>query len=271
MDKNHSFTIIPLCIYHYIDYSSNIYHGFIINPILDVKEKFKCSEYIGSKWKFYKTFYAFSPMFRPIPNGLKIINASKIGKFPYNTKTVEFSYDPFNIDKAAVSFITWSKPVIGTIPLYLWITSNNSIFPTFENIQYDKTKGWTETAISPIYVLIDPTSSKIKLDSNNIPIPIYKKDKYGIPEFKFKSFNGQCIPNPVGDSIEKCFLLTDEDINRVSTGTNSLLNWVQTNNEKYSNTTSIYTFFKNISPVWISICVVMFFISLIICIIEIKK
>ena len=69
------FTIMPLCIYHYNDKGTNTYRGFI-NIASKIRTKggneiLKCVQSqnrFGSGWKYYGSFYALSPMLRPIPS-----------------------------------------------------------------------------------------------------------------------------------------------------------------------------------------------------------
>jgi hypothetical protein len=258
--------IVPYCIHHYVDLNTNTYHGYIGEPAIvnqDGNIIYKCLDNTNGngyddKWVLYGSFYVVSPMVRPIPDGLKLINANKSGKYPYNTQSVNYSYDVFNVEPNSVSFLAWTRPLQGTVPLYLHITPNGGAYPSFDK-NPPQQEGWTENIISPIYVLVDPDN--YSGDSTNLLK--FERDKNNILQFKFKPIQGRCMPDPEGDSLNKCFLLTDE-ISKllVDAPPTSLLDLVK----KEEKRQTIESFFKTLSPVIISITVIFFLLSLIICI-----
>ena len=267
--------VIPLCIFHYNDKTTNTYSGFIGNPskikTKDGHEILKCKymDPIYGKWKLYSSFYALSPMIRPIPSGLKLMNANKLGYAPYNTKEVRYAYDPFNIQSESVSFLTWSKSVRDTVPLYLHITPEGGSYPSFDPDPPQK-EGWTENIMSPIYVLVDRDSYPGS-DLNKKELSKYDKDINGIPEFSFSPIDGRCLPHPHGMSLAKCFLLTDENILGLEKTYNiNLLDQLR-DDKKLHKQLTITEFSRNLSPFIIILCNVLFFTSLLICIVILIK
>ena len=154
--------IIPLCIYHYRDFSTNTYLGYIGNAlkVKDRNEKFyyKCKKIKQNhhKWSFIKSFFVFSPLLRPIPIGMKLFRVKNIKQYPYNSTNVELVYDPYNIEDDAIYFITYNQHVLNTKPLYLH-TIENTIFPSFDKNPPTSDKNWSQTTISPIYVMTNET------------------------------------------------------------------------------------------------------------------
>ena len=205
--------IIPLCIYHNINQQTNTYLAYLSYPSAVNKngqEVFECNrlrnEGYDNRWRYYGTFYAISPMIRPIPQSLKMIKCEHMGKYPYNTSTIKYVYDLFNIDKNAISFITWTKAVQGTVPLYLY-TTPDGCFPSF-----DKNLSWGQNIMSPIFVMIDPLKNTFITDSTSSSFHEFERDKNGIIQFKFSPIQARCLPDNKGMSLAKCFLLTDENI-----------------------------------------------------------
>lgn len=269
---------MPFCIFHSIDPETNTYLGYISNPT-EIQDKngitLKCTQDRSRpSWFLYGSFYAVSPMFRPIPSGLKLIKSVGFGKFPYGNKDIKFQYDPFNIEHKSVPFLAWTQPVPNTVPLYIWSTERGNAFPTFDDEPYDKTRGWKQLIISPIFVLVDVDEHSPKVDSSLHPLAKFDKNKYGIPKFRFKAYNGRCLPAAKGMTLEDCFLITDEDIINASAGggPQNILSIIQSENEiAKSEQFNIPNLFRNISPIWITICITILILSLIACIIALSK
>jgi hypothetical protein len=204
--------LTPFCIMHYDNPVANTYYGSINYPTRiktkTGKELLNCVYSSKNGWKKYDTFYALSPMIRPIPSELKLINATKLNKYPYSTKKVEFAYDPFDINKDTISFMTWTQPVPSTVPLYLHITPFGYSYPSFDINPPSKGK-WTQDKLSPIYVLVDPKTYQY---SNNQKLPLWDRDVFDKPIFRFISNSDRCIPDINGSALDECFLVTDEDI-----------------------------------------------------------
>jgi hypothetical protein len=196
--------LIPFCIYHYIDHKKNKFYGSITNSkeIIDNsgKKSFKC---VGNeKLNYYGTFYALSSSIRPIPKDLKLINIVN--------ENIKYTYDPFFTEKDNISFLTWTTPVDNTVELYLHM-KDGIIFPSFEKNPPSKDNGWTQSKLSPIFVLIDPETSGIKYDLNLKKITPYLRDNNNLPIFNFSVIDNRCIPSNLGLSLNECFLLTDKN------------------------------------------------------------
>ena len=129
---------------------------------------FDCEYHKGRKWFLAGTFYAVSPSFRPIPVGMKIFCAKSSTSFPYNTKDMYLMYDPFNIKDDCVYFTTYNQPVPNTKPLYFHAQGDN-IFPSFDSHPPSDLTKWTQTRISPVFVMTNKNE-------------------------KFKCINGRCLP-----------------------------------------------------------------------------
>lgn len=183
--------ITPFCIYHYIDKQTSTYRGFIGNPTQSDGSIYTCNpppvEY--GNWYLYGTFYAISPTFKPMPKGVKFIETIKLAEFPYETSKIDVKYDPFDLSKNSINFITWTQPVPNTIPLYIF-TLGSSIFPTFEN---KSPPNWKQSKLSPIYVL-DPSK--------------FKKTKH-FAFSKLDKFQQKSLPDPNGTSFYNSFLATN--------------------------------------------------------------
>ena len=277
-----SVIISQFCIMHYDDPETLTYRG-IINYSFRIQSdgvtKVECvdipPEY--GRWKYYSNFYAFSPMIRPIPISLKLINVDKLAKYPWNIKSIKYAFDPFNIQPTGVYFMCWTQPVPGTVALYLHITPEGGSYPSFNSSPPSDSKdGWIQDKLSPIYVLVDSDrhSSFSNIDINNVTLPKWPKDINGYPIFSFRSSDNRCIPDVNGKSIEKCFLETDEDIKKANkyAGVVSLLERLRiVNKEQKSTGQSIQSFFKKIPQYTITIVVSLFILSLIACIIILSK
>lgn len=271
LDEN-SNVVIPMCIFHYNDKITNIYKSFIDNPTKIKKDKhyfLTCTNSLPDKWKLYSSFYVISPMLRPIPTGLKLINANR-SENSLDTKEIKYGYDPFDIQSNSVSFLAWTKQVRDTVPLYLHITPEGKSYPSFDPIPPQK-EGWTQNIMSPIYVLIDK-NKYIGPDKNKQDLSVYDKDEYGIPMFKFSSIDGRCLPDPSGISLTNCFLLTDKNIlGEKQTNNIKLLNQLKEDKKQQNKSINIGLFFRKLSPAIIILFNTLFFTSLFICIIILVK
>lgn len=163
--------IIPYCIWHYIDVNTNTFLGYIGEPRKYKKNgivSFDCDLKMKENWVLAGTFYAIAPNFRPIPVGMKIFCAKTSSSVPYNTTDMYLMKDPYNIKDDCVYFTTYNQPVPNTKPLYFHLLKNN-VFPSFDSKPPSTSPDWTQTTLSPIFVMTD------------------KHDK-------FKCINGRCIP-----------------------------------------------------------------------------
>lgn len=177
--------VIPFCIYHYIDPSTQTYWGYIGGPQKIRREDgtitYRCAPEpkIFNKWFHADTFYAVSPSFRPVPAGMKIFCAKRSMGFPYDTKDVSLMYDIYNIKDDCVYFTTFNQPSPNTVPLYFH-KIGNSVFPSFDKHPPSSNPGWKQTQISPVFVMTADTVGDIT-----------DQDHKGI---KFNCNNGLCLP-----------------------------------------------------------------------------
>jgi hypothetical protein len=217
IDDKENYLIDQFCIFHYDDFEKNIFRSYITyERKLELNGKpitcYPLPSKLG-KWKLYGKFYAISSLFRPIPHGLKLLN-TEVENQRDGILDVDHMYDPFNTSNVDVNFITWTKKVPETVPLYLHKTPDNFTYVSFDaNPPAADIKDWGSDNLSPIYVLVDNSYYQ---SYKNSPYKIYEfpKDKNGFPEFKFFDPNNRCIPtkNKDGMSLERCFLKADENI-----------------------------------------------------------
>lgn len=180
-------SIIPMCIYHNIDYHTNTYLGHITPPLKvkldDGSFTYRCVERpkLYRDWSLSGVFYVLDPSFRPIPSGMKIYCAKKSGGFPYNTQDVYLEYDPYNIQADCFYFTTYNMKVPNTVELYFHKLGQN-IFPSFDKNPPTDNPDWVHTEISPVYVMT----------KDSIGIDLFNTENEKI--LKFKCINGRCIP-----------------------------------------------------------------------------
>ena len=212
-----NYLIDQFCIFHYDDFEKNIFRSYITyerKAELNGKTVtcYPLPSNLG-KWTLYGKFYAISSLFRPVPHGLKLLNTEVENKRD-GILYLEHMYDPFNTSNVDVNFITWTKKVSETVPLYLHITPDNFTYVSFDqNPTVADTEGWGLNELSPIYVLVDNSYYQ---SYKNSPYKIndFPKDKNGVPKFKFSDPNDRCVPtsNKNGMSLERCFLKADENV-----------------------------------------------------------
>ena len=173
--------ILPFCIYHNYDESTNSYYGYIGNSSLTKSSKFKCPK--SRHWDHYGTFYAIDPSLRPIPPGMNLYCIKRNLAFPYNSTRLSIDYDFFFLNEECVYFLTFNSINPSTVPLYLH-KLNDNIFPSFDKDPPTSSKFWTQSELSPLYVMTDKS------------IGIGNIDK-----LKFKCVNAACIPwvKPIDD------------------------------------------------------------------------
>jgi len=253
--------VIPFCIYHYIDPATKTYLGYIDAPEVikkdDGTKTYRCvsdpKTYKG--WYIAATFYAVSPMFRPIPAGMKIFCAKRQREFPYVTNDVKLMYDPYNIKEDCVYFTTYNQPVPNTVPLYFHMIGR-SVFPSFDIHPPSDDPEWKQTQLSPVFVMTEHTIGDIS-----------KK------LIKFKCINGRCLPwskeiknvfdnDPHTDLLEldECVLYCNEL--SVSKGDGSQSNLLQRITEDSKKKPVISRFFKKLSPAVIGVVTFLFIVFL---------
>jgi len=255
--------LIPYCIYHYIDPSTETYLGYIGTGrkvlLEDGSYTYDCqSEPVTLKqWFRAEVFYALRPSYRPIPSNMKLFCIEVVNGFPYDSKNLKTIYDPFHNEKICEDFITYNQPVPNTERLYIHKIANH-IFPSFNKDPPTKNSNWTQTDISPIFVMTERTVGNI-----------FEKGK----SIKFKCNNGRCLPwvNNIPDMygsyddnllpLDECVLYCNEL--RIVDGSEveptSLIDSI--NNNKVSKL-SIKDVFKNVPGPVVGLLIFLFIILL---------
>jgi hypothetical protein len=243
----------PFCIYHMINKEQNEYLGYVGNPTMVMHEdgsaEFKCiphgttDPYKG--WKLAGKFYAINPLFRPIPSYLSLVCATQVDAFPYNTSDLKHQYDPFHVDNLCINFTTWLEPTPYTTPLHLY-SNGTGVFPTFE-----EHKDLPRAETSVVYVLTNKPMKHTIFPGKKR----WFKMVDGVPQFRFRSYQGRCIPDPDGVTLDKCTLV--HDLNE--TKPMSLINYLQKLDAKDRKGMLIPSMFKK-SGTWFSLLVFALFL-----------
>lgn len=129
-------------------------------------------------------FYVVDSDIQPLPYGMELFCVEQ-EDFITNISEI---YDPFNRDRKCLRFLGWNDPAPYTTPVFIY-KKNGGILLSTEIVS-----GLKEIVFSPIHLLTKNKSRIIPYKS--------KKDFQG--EFLFSDYNGRCLPNPDGTSIEKC-------------------------------------------------------------------
>ncbi len=181
--------IIPLCLYKYKD---NPNQNYICYPNLvkrNDKVVYGCPD--KENMEFMNMFYAINPDFRPLPQGTQLFCAMSTD---VNTTSFETMYDMFNNKKGCIRFIAWDKPVPYTTRLTI-TNLNDAISVT---VGKDDVIEDNRNTLS-LYVLFDPRDNVPRIGSGQ-KFPIIAS----VPQFLFSSYNGRCIPDPSGKTLEEC-------------------------------------------------------------------
>ena len=256
-------SIIPMCIYHNINYNTNTYLGHITPPMKvkldDGSFTYRCVERpkLYHNWFLYGVFYVVNPSFRPIPEGMKMYCAQKATGFPYNTQNVYLQYDPYNIKEDCFYFITYNKRIPNTVELYFHKLGKN-IFPSFDKNPPTDNPDWVQTTMSPVYVMT----------KDSVGIDLFNPKNTEI--LKFKCINGRCTPwvknipnlydeNPDEEllKLDDCIIYCNELVlaNKYQRRATQLLEHVNTTTKRKP---VLSTFLKNTSSKIIGIVLFLF-------------
>ena len=189
--------IIPYCLCS--KFQNGVEYRTILNPVYDkMTGRYQCDiDQSLMGWKLIYTFYAISPMFRPIPSGMKLFRVIINNETPNNAKDFHAVLDPYYIKNDSLYFITYNKKVIGTRPIYMY-RYGESLYPSL--VENGHPVGYTPADISVIYVMDKPYDSFRCLQGKPTPwiesewkslYPIYTKTGLGIVG-KPISF-GECV------------------------------------------------------------------------------
>ena len=157
------------------------------------------------------------------------------------------------LDLDSIYFIAWGLIVPYSTPLYFF-TYNDNIYPSYTN--KPPNKNWIPHELSPIFVL---TKNEKNIQNFNI-------NKYGDPVFTFISYDGRCIPKPGGITAIKCEVINNPSMHNTfgSFEEPSLIH--KLNTIEINKKLNIKKFFNKITPIIICIILLIFSVSLIICV-----
>jgi hypothetical protein len=162
-----SLSLFPLCLHT----DNKTFFSHISNPELikkDDKNFLNCPKGENEK---VEIFYAIIPAFVPIPVDTTVIAAKNSITLPKYTIEIKSERDP-NVSVLAnkVSFITWTKKIPYTVPLYLH-RLKDKVYPSFDIKHADigNDEDWTDELISPLYVIPEYVSVKNDNEIKNIP------------------------------------------------------------------------------------------------------
>lgn len=212
VDSLSSLSFVPFCLHEEND---EIKYAYISNSTLTKKNK-KIRDFFLECPKG-KVFYAIIPAFVPIPTDTILITLENSKTDPKYTKNVRQETDPNILNlKDRVSFITWSRKIPYTVPLYFY-KKDEKVFPSF------KKQDFLEEIISPIYVVPE------YINYNDKKIPGYKLGFFCYQDYR-------CIIDPESDKT-----LLDCVISCNQSPPENLFQYIQNNFMKSKN--------KNI-PIW---------------------
>ncbi len=211
----------------------------------------------------YGSFYAVSPLVRPIPYGMQLYCAERADSAPYTTVDVKLVYDIFDLGDdnggwgGCTMFMAYPQPVPNTVPLYLH-KKGDSLVPSFEKEPPTDYEEWGKASGgSPIYVMT-PESVGMEASTMN--------------DTKFKCVSGRCLPWIDGENedlfgvskrpavrLRDCVVLCDELYSRGFPPT-SVLNVV----ERDSSMTTVAQPVNKIPPWGLGIVVGVFVLVLLV-------
>ncbi|MBS0627380.1 MAG: hypothetical protein JSS09_04140 [Verrucomicrobia bacterium] len=163
--------------------------------------------------KLVTNFYVINPAVHPIPSGADLICIENGNNVSSNIRQL---YDPFNVDENCTRFIAWMEPIPYTTPLY-FMKNGNELY-----ISFQKDSKFPLADIPAVYVLLDPRIT----DVYRVPPPQQPEVQGGkttfeinpdnTPFFTFSGYQNKCIPNPNGDHLGRCIVITEKDVGNVS-------------------------------------------------------
>jgi hypothetical protein len=230
--------ILPFCVYHL---SSQPPRGYISGPQISSNGKLYCPEpppdSAYGPWKLAFSFYAINPNIRPLPYGTELFCSHTAQSYPYDTTSVQYLYDPYDLQKNCVYFIAYTKPVPWSMPLFLH-NSGSSVYPSKHSSSPFETqtgsgsseftynpRHWGGTGhINPVYVLspelFGPNYQEIKFVCNIATcLPFLPKHAKDVQAFRFEknldfTIDGG-VPKPT--SLSECITRCNELIPRDET------------------------------------------------------
>ena len=224
---------VPYCAYTMVELGGTEEFGLIASPRrTDGKGEFACGAPPSDPgWVQRGRFYALNPMVRPIPSYMSLICTAHASATPYNAIGMSHQYDPFDTnppnppgshptnEAACVNFIAWIEPTPYTTPLYVY-KNRNGVFVSFERLggvaggrgdswrvqgasgSSSAPVGVGHAEISPIYVLTDKPMPETIFPNGDQSKWFKRVD--GVPQFRFSSYQGRCVPDPEGVPLDEC-------------------------------------------------------------------
>ena len=267
--------VLPFCVYHWFDESQRVYRGFLAGPKLtreNGKISYKCGNpplinynnslnRRGHGWKLAFTFYAINPRFRPIPYGMGLFCAKRRLVYPFDTTQVTFTYDPYDVSNNCVYFITYTKPVPFTDPIYVHITGNNYFSPSKTNKAFPSLNSnppernnnfsrekWGRSDIFPFYIMspktFGPNPESIKFVCYNTVCLPYLPNNYLSNNAVNITHRGKVIPRQLKDCVTHCNLQVHSAIKKWPTSTNHPFNLIEIINAKLNSIKKVRSTFS---------------------------
>lgn len=265
--------ILPYCISH----DNNSLTGYIGPPsVTKDGGKLVCDIKPIYGGMNYHSFYAVSPLVRPIPYGMQLYCALMADSAPHNTVDVELVYDIFDVHDlgeadwgGCTMFMAYPQPVPNTVPLYLHKRADQ-LYPSFDEKPPSDDEGWGKASGgSPLYVM---TPESVAMDADKMN------------DTKFKCVSGRCLPWIEGKNedlfgisdrpalpLRQCMVLCDELYSRGFPPT-SVLNVIKRDSPSSSPSPVVQKAFDRVSPIGVAILVAIFvMVLLVVLVLMIRK
>ena len=142
----------------YFVHNNNNYQSFISPGIITENGQYKDiyeDTLSQNGWEKIGMFFGINPSYKPIPNEMQMFKITLNNTFLQDIKDISLHYDIYNVSNNYIYFITYTKPVLNTTPLYIWENNHNHSTWVSFSPKPPKQKGWKPNLINPIYV-IDP-------------------------------------------------------------------------------------------------------------------
>lgn len=132
---------------------------------------------VVNEWLYESSFYAISPFFRPIPNGMNLFQVIHSETWPTGIQSIKPVYNFFDIYPQHTYFVGYNEPVPNTFKLDLSQLTAKCNFTGNENVDFCK-RG--------VYVLKE-NIDKFECGRSSLGFPL-------------------CIPSRNGEELYKCML-----------------------------------------------------------------
>jgi hypothetical protein len=119
-------------------------------------------------WDYDFTVYVFHSSLRPIGVNLRQIHVDINAAWPYNLKDYAIDYNPLDVKDKDLrhKFIAYSNGIDNTVPMYIYLTSNNSFYFSLSS----KIPDGMVRAFNPgVFVMAEPFSNFKCVDGVAMP------------------------------------------------------------------------------------------------------